>query len=291
MSNEDATVAVPDNISNFRPPKDVTDAALRFFSFWYHLGALSSSASKSLPAFPEDGEDSALDEEVRSRLSALARELAVEGVAPVDPETIARIVIELHTRDLGGPESVNYLLRQLDSQSTFRVLVEISFCSLYNAYLTYIGDLLGIVFRVRPKTMRLNAQVSYKDVLSFDSMEDLTHYLAEKRVYGLSRSDIGSLNNEIDKTIGLKLFESEEMAHSMGEIAAIRNLLVHRGGIIDRRFLKQIGIADESQLGRRYEFEPFRLAEAMQKMADSVCDIDDRSVQKFGLPVRSLVAS
>jgi hypothetical protein len=90
-------------------------------------------------------------------------------------------------------------------------------------YLTYVAELLALIFRTRPETMRSEKQVSLRVVLSHDSMDDLIATLAEQQVERLSRAGLRELHDELSKSMGFALFEEPDARDGAARAVEIRN--------------------------------------------------------------------
>ncbi len=87
------------------------------------------------------------------------------------------------------------------------------------------------------------------------------------------------------KHLGLVLIEDPAVATQVARAVALRNALVHRRGIVDKRLLsamKQSGDDEGFELGKRIEGNHH--VAALTAVIEAVQDVDQRVMEKFNLP-------
>lgn len=93
----------------------------------------------------------------------------------------------------------------------FRPLIgEVLVTRAVDSYLTYISELLSLVFRERPETLRSKEQISVDFVLGFDSLEELQEAIAERRVERLAYRGMAELADWVRDTLGFTLVSDHE---------------------------------------------------------------------------------
>lgn len=150
-----------------------------------------------------------------------------------------------------------------------------------SGFLTYLAQVLALIFETRPETLRSGRQVEVDYVLSFNSMSELRAAFAEDEVDRLSYQGMSHLATTIDKRIGLSLLPDPQDLREAVRIIEIRNLIVHNNAIVNRTFLRRCPEADLS-VGERIP-----VGDALNSavfLAYAVLDIDKRAIMKFALP-------
>jgi len=149
-------------------------------------------------------------------------------------------------------------------------------------FLTYVSELLALIFTTRPETLRSAETVKLEEILEHASMDDLVKRLAERRVERLSYQGMKDLQKDLAEKLNFEIFPSSEPFSRAMRIIEIRNLLVHNRGIVNRTF--QVKTGDSSlAIGSLFELRPHPLISDLDFLAKSVLDIDERAALKFGL--------
>lgn len=162
------------------------------------------------------------------------------------------------------------------------VLSEVMLTRSVDNFLTYVSELLGLVFRVRPETLRSSQQVSLEFVLSHDTQADLIDAIAERRVEHLAMQSIEALSTYFDREMGLVIFSSEADQQLLSNLVAHRNLYVHNRGLVNRRFLRLVPESGH-QLGKYAELLPDDLMNGVESMRRIATGIDHAAAAKWNL--------
>jgi hypothetical protein len=160
-------------------------------------------------------------------------------------------------------------------------------------YLTYLADLLALLFENRPETMRAKLNepsrqeqpesIPLDTVLQYSTMEDLVDALAERRVTELSHRGMHSLASYLRDKLGFELVPDAETFDEIIYIVEVRNLIAHNRAVVNRLFLQRV--KDESlKLEKQIVLDVDPLFENLDVLAHSVADVDQRAVAKWSLP-------
>jgi hypothetical protein len=164
-----------------------------------------------------------------------------------------------------------------------RFVMEMLLVRATDNFLTYIAELLALVFTTRPETLKSNEMVRLEEILQHSTMEDLVQYLAERRVERLSYQGMKDLQKDLADRLGFELFLSDESLARAIRIIEVRNLIVHNRGIVNRLFQTRTGDSKVA-IG-----SPVRITlantmiEDLDLLAKSVVQMDERAAVKFGL--------
>jgi hypothetical protein len=108
------------------------------------------------------------------------------------------------------------------------------------SYLAYLSELLGLVFKTTPETLRSSDQVRLDEVLRHTSMGELISFLAERRVERLAYLGMADLAADLSDKLSFALFERPDDLQNAVRINAMRNLIVHGRAIVNARFVEQL---------------------------------------------------
>lgn len=153
-------------------------------------------------------------------------------------------------------------------------------------FLTYLSQLLSLLFRTKPETLRSNEQTRLDFVLQYSTMNDLVDALAEKRVTDLSYAGMRQLSDYLREKLGLELFTDEAALERAIFLIEVRNLIAHNRAIVNNIFLSKIRSRKESigKLGEPLTLEVDNVFDGVMFLANMVAEIDMRAAAKFGLP-------
>ncbi|MGW1031632.1 hypothetical protein ACWD4Z_05500 [Streptomyces antibioticus] len=149
-------------------------------------------------------------------------------------------------------------------------------------FLTYISDILTQAIITRPDLLKTQEQVTLEEVLSHSSLEEFVRWAAERRVNQLSFKGLPEIAEYVEKRLGMKLHSSDDDWTSLKESVAVRNLTVHRRGVVDERFLWIFKTATV-KAGERFPIPIELLASTMKCTMRVVRDFDERVAQKFDI--------
>lgn len=178
---------------------------------------------------------------------------------------------------------VNHPQIRLNRELGDRVRGELMLTRYVDNYLTYLSELLREIFVARPEVLRSSEQVSIQEIMQFTSVADLIAYLADRKITQLSFSGLGDVMVFFDKRLGLELLLERSLLDRMREWVALRNLFVHRRGMVDQRAL-DAGLSGAFAVGERASFSRTDGVAAMKGIFAAMKSLDERAARKFGLP-------
>jgi len=163
-----------------------------------------------------------------------------------------------------------------------RLMAEVVLSRAVDNLLTYITELLSLVYAERPETLRSKEQVQVDFILGFESMEELQSAIAERRVERLSYSGIKDLVDWVNKSLGFVLIPDHEQLAAIERFVQQRNLIVHNRGVVDRRYVRAQGTVD-GVAGHPLNVGGEAVV-SMTLMGTAVSDMDGRAAEKWDLP-------
>lgn len=149
-------------------------------------------------------------------------------------------------------------------------------------YLTYLSELLALVFKTRPETLRSGEQVRLDFVLTHASMDELIDALAERRVERLSYAGLVALVEDVRERLNFDLFDSDAELDAAVKVVETRNLIVHNRAVANRRFLSRVNDPG-LELGERVVLEPADVGSAMHLLSNAVARTDRAAAEKWDI--------
>ena len=162
-----------------------------------------------------------------------------------------------------------------------RLMAEVVLSRAIDSYLTYVSELLSLVFKERPETMRSKEQIPLDFILRFDSMEELQEAVAERRVERLAYRGMGELAGWVKETLGFALIPDRDQLKLVERLVEQRNLLVHHRGVIDHRYVRKVGSSDGA-VGEMLKVKE-GAKHAVTALAEVAGEADQRAAVKWGL--------
>jgi hypothetical protein len=196
----------------------------------------------------------------------------------------ARIALAQTIRTTSGEERPDLVVGTVDELAVhLQLFLQMMLCRSVDNFLTYVSELLALIFQTRPEMLKSNETAKLEMILQFKTMDDLISALVEKRVSDLAYQGMGDLSKDLSRKIGFDLFEKQEDLERAVRIIEVRNLIVHNRAIVNRLFLSRLP-GFTASLGDRVDMEGKAVLDDIEFLASSVSDIDKRAIEKFGLP-------
>jgi len=112
----------------------------------------------------------------------------------------------------------------------------VSFVSTYDAFL---GNLIRALFEAKPEVLNSSGkQLTYKELVSFSSIDDARIHVVESEVESLLRKSHSEQFDWMEKTFDIKLREGLDSWPIFIELTERRNLFVHCHGKTSTQYLK-----------------------------------------------------
>jgi hypothetical protein len=163
-----------------------------------------------------------------------------------------------------------------------QLLLQMVLSRMVDNYLVYIADLLALIFRTKPETLRSSEKVRLDTVLAHDNMEELISDLAERQVNRLSYQGMRDLSQYLSGSLKFDLFKSPQDLKRAAGIIELRNLIVHNRAVVNRHFLSRVPDSP-TQVGEVVELDLDSVFSDVQFLTGSASDLDARASDKFGL--------
>jgi len=167
------------------------------------------------------------------------------------------------------------------------LIAEMLWCRGVDNFLTYVAQLLGLIFRTRPETLKSSKTETLETILEFRSLEELVNHLADKRVYDLTFCGMRDLRAALLKELNFDLFPVGDRLDRAILIIEDRNLIAHNRKVMNEVYVRRTG-AEWAKIGAQQVHGLVCAQRCMRFLAHAVVDIDNRAVEKFRLPADSV---
>jgi hypothetical protein len=169
---------------------------------------------------------------------------------------------------------------QMEMHST--LLGEMVFCRRVNSFLTYLADLMTLIYEKYPKKLPSNKHATYGFCVEHHMAGDLISALAEETVIELTHQNLNALTKYFEKNLDLVLFT--KIAHAMNAALCvdIRNIITHNRGIVNRFFIQR-NPRFAGDLGKRVVVSEKDSREMLGTLGYCARQLDARAIKKFGL--------
>ena len=180
----------------------------------------------------------------------------------------------------GDPPPTESAVAQMDVHSA--PLGEMLFCRGVNSFLTYLADLMTLIYEKYPKKLSSNKQITYRLCIEHHIAGDLISALAEEKVIELTHQSLDAFAKYFKKNLDLVLFTKGAHLSNAGLCVDIRNVITHNRGIVNRFFIQRNPrFADD--LGKRVVFSEQERREMLSTLGYCARQLDVRAINKFGL--------
>ncbi len=180
----------------------------------------------------------------------------------------------------GDPPPPESAVAQMDIHSA--VLDEMVFCRGVNSFLTYLADLMTLVYEKYPKKLPSNKQTTYRFCIEHHMAGDLISALAEETVMELAHKNLDSLAKYFKKNLDLVLFTNDTHSANAALCVDIRNIVTHNRGVVNRFFIQR-NPRFAVDLGKRVVLGEQDREGMLGTLGYGARQLDLRAIKKFGL--------
>lgn len=164
----------------------------------------------------------------------------------------------------------------------YRLMTEMALSRAMDSYLVYLSELLSMIFRAKPETLRSSEQVTLDFVLSQSSRAELIAALIDKKVNQLSYQGMRDLSTFLSKRLNFDLFKDKRSLEHAILLVEMRNIIVHARGIVNNTFVQRVS-KPPVEVGERISLSIFDLKNHMRFLSESVSEIEERAHRKFAI--------
>jgi hypothetical protein len=154
-------------------------------------------------------------------------------------------------------------------------------------YLTYLAELLAVVFRTRPEMLRSAETIRLDFALRHSTMDELIESLTERRVERLAYLGMRDLADDLRTAAGFDLFSDESSLARAMRVVETRNLIVHNRGVVNRRYASRSRDAPEA-IGERIQLSFDAVMSDLAFLSDAAYSTDSGAIAKWGIPAATV---
>lgn len=187
---------------------------------------------------------------------------------------------------IGDPPPPESAVAQMDVHSA--VLGEMLFTRGVNSFLTYLADLMTLIYEKYPKKLPSKKQATYDFCIEHHLAGDLISALAEKTVTELTRGSLGDLAKYFADQLDLVLFTKDADLEKVKLCVDIRNVVTHNRGIVNRFFIQR-NPRFANVIDKRIRLGEDDWHEMLGTLGYCARQLDLRAIKKFGLETRKPV--
>jgi hypothetical protein len=180
----------------------------------------------------------------------------------------------------GDPAPPESAVAPMDIHSA--VLDEMVFCRGVNSFLTYLADLMTLIYEKYPKKLPSNKQTTYRFCIEHHMAGDLISALAEDTVLELTHQNLDDLAKYFQNNLDLVLFTKDTHSINAALCVDIRNIITHNRGIVNRFFIQR-NPRFSDDLGKRVVLGEENRQEMLGMLGYCARQLDVRAINKFGL--------
>lgn len=126
----------------------------------------------------------------------------------------------------------------INTSIAHKMMVRNFVISLVSQFDTYIGELMSVVFEIKPEIIdNSERQLSFTQLRSFDTVLDARKYIVEKEVESVLRDSHTEQFSWFEKKLDIKLRSDLPAWKDFIELTQRRNLFVHNNGKVSNQYL------------------------------------------------------
>lgn len=248
------------------PPDPMTEVCSRYFrDHWALMGFIEYVTHLATRA--DEGAKIAAETFLKEP------ELFPNIVPPLAPERQAELEKTIE-RGAGAIEAL---------RAQRHLVLQMMLCRGVDNCLTYISEIMALIFRTKPETLKSSETMRVDVLLEHESMDDLISTLTERRVDQLAYQGMADLSADLSERLGFSLFRQDDELERAVRIVEIRNLIVHNRAVANRRFLSRLPDFP-AKFGETLELSSNDVFDDLEFLAQSCADIDGHAAKKFDLP-------
>jgi hypothetical protein len=156
------------------------------------------------------------------------------------------------------------------------------FARFVDSFLTFVSDLIALIYRTKPEALRSREQVRLEEVLRHPTMEALVESFVERKVHELSYQGMANLSTTLEKELGFSLFAQPEDLKRAVLLIEQRNLIAHARGVVNEIFLQRVPNSIYRE-GETIKMDAITLTQDLLFLAKAIAELDVRAVAKFGI--------
>lgn len=115
-------------------------------------------------------------------------------------------------------------------------------------FLTYVTELLRLIFSTTPEALRSSETVAVEDVLRHPTIDELVRFLVERKVDRLSYQSMRDLSGDLDRTLGFPLVESTDIQRGIRHVPQVLGIY----DVEDLAFVTELAITTDRRAAEKF---------------------------------------
>lgn len=181
-----------------------------------------------------------------------------------------------------APDSETFIYLKKNRHFFFQLFL----CKAVDNYLSYISELIGLIFIEKPETLKSKETVKLDFILNHNNFNELVKEIAEVKINELSYKGLNELDDYLKDKINFPLFNDSLYKTKAIEVVEIRNIFIHNRGTVNKVFLNRVK-SKKYKIGQSIMLEE-DLAIKISELENHVRDLDKRAIKKFKLTTKKV---
>jgi hypothetical protein len=148
-----------------------------------------------------------------------------------------------------------------------------------DGFLTYLAELLAMVYEANPNALPAEASIPVSLALELDDRDALARELAGRRVRALSRKGADALNKPF-AALHFPVFRSKSERRAIESALAQRDLIVHSRGVVDRAYLRRVPEC-RTAIGEPLPLKRLEAVEDSLMLVDAAIRVDQAALERW----------
>lgn len=145
----------------------------------------------------------------------------------------------------------------------------------------YVNDLFRYIFEKNVNILKSEKKtITYEKLLSFKDLGEIYDYIVEKECYVMGYMSYEELSDYFHDRFQVDFSNSDVNQEDLIEVFAVRNLLIHNRGVVNRAFLRKVK-KEKYELGASVSVDEGFLNTALSMISKQVSCIDSWAIDKF----------
>lgn len=141
----------------------------------------------------------------------------------------------------------------ITSREAYKIIPRSLFVSLVSQFDAYLGNLIRIMFKIKPELLNLSEKnISYSELIEYSSIDDIKDYIISKEIDSILRDGHIDQFDWLEKRLGIKLRKDLKAWSIFVEATERRNLFVHCDGKVTKQYLN---VCRNHRVERSVEFD------------------------------------
>jgi hypothetical protein len=214
----------------------------------------------------------------------------------IQQRVLEQVMSEIHAEQAGlptevrTPEEVQEFVAKLvagigsshERWADIGLTLQLFYCRHVDNFQIFLEELLRIILIRQSGLLKRGEPVPMDEIITHSSMEEFVEASVDRHIHRLAYKSIEDFSQIIREQTGFLFFSSSKRAKEVEQIFALRNLITHSYGIVNRLYLSKYPDPN-LRLGEPFPYTPEEIKIAWETLMAASTDIENRGRQKFKL--------